>query len=130
MWHASIQKPEQALELVRLFSSVEACERLPRARWLEVRSARSDDWLSLNERTFRQACPVPDAKEVTDAGAERKLFAVRRCLLNVEDGHLYSVQEDVRENGETEVAKARRVLRNAASRIGSCNPPGSPPAFQ
>lgn len=129
MWHVAIEKPEQALELVRLFSSLESCERLPAARWLEVSPAPNDDWLRLSERTFRKACPVPDAREVVEAGAAWKLFAVKRCLLNVEDGHLYAVEEHVRENGETAFIEKRRVLSNAAGRVGSCNPPGAPAAF-
>jgi len=130
MWHVVIEKPEQALELVRFFSSLESCERLPRARWLEVAPSRTDDWLHLSDVTFRKACPVPEAREVTEAGAGGKSFSVKRCLLNVEDGDLYVVEEHVRGNGDTALAETRRVLNNAAKRIGSCNPPGAPQAFR
>ena len=126
MWHVGIEKPEQALELVRLFSSLETCERLPTARWLEVSAAPKGDWLRLDDRTFRKVCSVADAREVVEAGAKWKLFAVKRCLLNVEDGHLYFLEEHVRENGETTVIEKRRVLSNAARRIGDCDPPGAP----
>jgi hypothetical protein len=126
MWHVRIEKPEQALELVRLFSSLESCDRVPSARWLEVSAGPKDDWLWLDERTFRRVCPVPDAREIVEAGAEWRLFAVKRCLLNAEDGHLYVLEEHVRENGETTVVEKRRVLSNAARRIGACDPPGAP----
>jgi hypothetical protein len=126
MWHVAIEKPEQAMELVRLFSSLESCERLPAARWVEVSPGPNDDWLRLSETTFRKVCPLPDAREVVEAGAAWKLFAVKRCLLNVEDGHLYVVEEHVRENGETALIEKRPALVNAARRVGNCNPPGAP----
>ncbi len=127
MWHVRILRPEQALELVRLFSTVHACEQMPQPRWLEVSRAAKDDWLELADRSFIQTCPAPASQAVLDPGAPLKLFAVKRCMLDVQDGSLYAVEEHVRENGETTLVDKKQVLRNAIRRVGGCFPPGSPP---
>jgi hypothetical protein len=69
MWHVSIENAQQALELVRLCSSLKACEQFPAARWLEITPAPKDDWLTLAERTYRSVCPIADSQEVVEAGA-------------------------------------------------------------
>lgn len=126
MWHATIDNRAKALELLGLFSSLESCERLPMTQWLQVTPSAHDGWLQLSERDFHGVCPVPESHEAVDASAEWKLFIVNRCLLNVQDGHVYVVEEHVRENGETTLVNKRLVLRDAARRLGSCSPPGAP----
>lgn len=119
-WHVSIRRPEQALELVRMFTSQGTCDRFPPPEWLEVGASPKDDWLAVDQESFRQLCPVATAKSLDKTGATTKRFVVTRCLLRRQDGGLYSVEEQVRENGMTEISSQRLVLPNAERRIGNC----------
>jgi hypothetical protein len=121
MWHVRIRTPEQALELLRLFSSPDACQGIPAPQWVEITSSDRDGWLALNQPMHEALCPTTSAHEIDHASSTTKRFLVTRCLLR-EDGDLYSVDERVRENGETEVDQKTVVLPNAKARIGSCNP--------
>jgi hypothetical protein len=131
MWHVRIRTPEQALELVRLFTAPpDACQMIPFPRWVEINAhaavepnAERDSWLALDRSTFERVCPRSLSHEI--AGRDPlKRFIVTRCLIGVteDDGNLYSVEEHVMENGETEIVRKTVVLANARSRIGSCSP--------
>jgi hypothetical protein len=120
-WHVQIRNPEQALELVRLFTSHDGCERFPQARWIEVQPGERDGWLRLDAKTFVDVCPKASARDVTDAGAHTKRFLVESCLIEPLGGDLYRVVHSVKENGETSTQTETLVLAKAGRRIGNCD---------
>jgi hypothetical protein len=129
MWHVRIRTPEQALELVRLFTSLKACQMIPGPQWVEVNpSDGGDHWLAPDRATFDAVCPRASASEIVGPAVPMKRFRVTRCLVGVgqDDGNLYSVDEYVMENGETETERKKMVLPNARARIGSCDPAAPP----
>ena len=122
-WHVRIRTSEEALELVRLFSSRPgACARMPTAPWIEVTPADRAGWLTLDRATYARVCPEPSAEERTEAGVPARRFVVTRCLFAQHDGHLYRVEQRVKENGETETIRETVVLPDARRLIGSCDP--------
>jgi len=126
-WHVRIRTPEQALELVRLFTSSKACHMVPIPRWVEV-TASDDDrdhWLALERRTYDVVCPQSTAKEMVRSDPAKR-FDVTRCLVSEDDGNLYSVTERVSENGATETVRKVIVLHDADMRIGTCDPAAPP----
>jgi hypothetical protein len=120
-WHARIRSPEQALELVRLFSSTpQACDRLPRARWIEIRRSERTGWLALEKARYDTLCPAPSSAEQTGSGGRIRWFLVTRCLLAQEDGNLYRVEQQVKENGDTATVRETLVLADAGQVFGTC----------
>lgn len=124
-WHVRIRTPEQALELVRLFTAPpRACQMIPGPRLVEVGASDRDRWLAIDQTTYDRVCPKVSAREVDSVTTKR--FVVNRCVLGEDDGNLYSVEERVRENGETEIVTKTLVMSNLRSRIGSCDPAAPP----
>jgi len=124
-WHVRIRTPEQALELVRLFTAPpRACQMIPGPRLVEVSTSDRDRWLALDQATYDRVCPKVPAREVNSVTTKR--FAVTRCLLGEDDGNLYSVEERVRENGETDTVNKTLLMSNLRPRIGGCDPAAPP----
>ena len=126
IWHAQIETPEQAVELLRLFSSPTTCQRIPGPHFVEIRSSEAgDQWLALDHTTYDTVCPRATATEVMKGGSVMKEFVISRCLMGMDDGHVYRSEERVSENGEVETVGLSVSLRNADARIGRCDP-GAP----
>jgi hypothetical protein len=119
-WHVEVRTPEQALELVRLFTSYDGCERLPQAGWIEVVPGEKDGWLRLDAETFARVCPQASAIQVTDGA--KKWFSVASCLMRPQGGDLYRVVHIVHQNGDTYTGTETVVLASASRRVGTCNP--------
>jgi len=110
------------MQFVRSFSGPGVCEMLPNPRWVEIGESDSTDWHSLSKERFRQLCPVPKATDITQPTFGQRVYRVRRCLLSLDDGDLYDVEEQVPEDGMVTIYQKKRVLEGAAKILGRCSP--------
>ena len=120
-WHVRIGGTEQALELVRLFSSGRALTMVPGPQWMEIERSTGACY-GLEPRLFDKVCPVATANEETreEEPYPGRRFLVTRCLLRISDGNLYRVEERVHENGQTDLIPKGIVLQNVDKQVDMC----------